>query len=525
MDSTDHKGISKKTQIKLVYPAQQFELSENPRPDGSLGLLYLAGVLRDNGYGVSILDMCVGDEGDELSDTFYRRVPIDDEHIRVGMPVEAMLGKVADCQIVGVTSIFTPQTLNCFEVAKGVKEYDTDILTVAGGGNARALYKMFLDNGFDIVVFGEGEETMLEIAESVENGTGYSDIQNVAYKRGDEYVVNPERPVLRDLDQLPFPAWDMLPLNKYWQIGEPHGGTFEPGSEVRYLSMQTSRGCPFRCEYCHISKEGDAAKLRFKSIDRVMAEVNQIKELGAQYLFFEDDSLLAKKERIKTIFRGLKDKDLKIIDVNGVNLAHFFMRDDDKNLVVDVDLLDLMMEVGWTEIAYPFESGNQRILDRYASGKWNRERHDVKDLVKLSVERGLKISGFFTIGYPDESYEELTETFLFAKDLVDIGLQIAAFYIIVPYPGSVLYDYAAANNHLPEIPDLPNMKFAIPTMINTKVPPEVLHYNRRLVYQLINRKGVIEVKHGKNVGSQEDGVDIEADLAKISGRDMSLGVN
>jgi hypothetical protein len=119
----------------------------------------------------------------------------------------------------------------------------------------------------------------------------------------------------------------------------------------------------------------------------------------------------------------------------------------------------------------------------------------------------------------------LTETFLFAKDLVDIGLQIAAFYIIVPYPGSVLYDYAAANNHLPEIPDLPNMKFAIPTMINTKVPPEVLHYNRRLVYQLINRKGVIEVKHGKNVGSQEDGVDIEADLAKISGRDMSLGVN
>jgi hypothetical protein len=79
-------------------------LSENPRPDGSLGLLYLAGVLRDSGYGVSILDMCVGDEGDELSDTFYRRVPIDDEHIRVGMPVEAMLGKVADCQIVGVTS-------------------------------------------------------------------------------------------------------------------------------------------------------------------------------------------------------------------------------------------------------------------------------------------------------------------------------------------------------------------------------------------------------------------------------------
>ena len=505
--------MRKRTKIKLVYPAQQFELTENPRPDGSLGILYLAGILRDNGFDVSILDMCVGDAEDALEETFYRRVPIDQEHIRVGMP------------LVGVTSIFTPQTLNCFEVAKAVKAINPNVLTIAGGGNARALYKLFLDNGFDIVVFGEGEEAMLEIAESVENGGNYKGIQNVAYKQNGEYIVNPERPVLWELDKLPMPAWDMLPLDKYWKIGEPHGGTFAPGAEVRYLSMQTSRGCPYSCQYCHISKEGEAGNLRLKSTGRVMAEIDRIKSLGAQYLFFEDDSLLAKRERIKAIFRELNSKGLKIIDVNGVNLAHFFVRDAKTNsLVVDTELLDLMVEIGWVEIAYPFESGCQRILDKYANAKWNRKKHDVATLVKLSVERGLKISGFFTIGYPDETYEELTETFTFAKELIGAGLNVAAFYIITPYPGSVLYDYAVENNHLPEVLRLPDMKFAIPTMINTKIPPEVLRYTRRLVYQLINRKDHIDTVHGKNVGSASNLHQESPDLAKLSGRDLTLGM-
>jgi len=108
----------KRTKVKLIYPAQQFEVSENPRPDGSLGLLYLAGKLRDNDYDVSILDMCVGDSKDSLDDTFFNRTKIDDDHIRVGMSVEKLCTKLKDMDIIGVTSIFTPQTLNCFELAK-----------------------------------------------------------------------------------------------------------------------------------------------------------------------------------------------------------------------------------------------------------------------------------------------------------------------------------------------------------------------------------------------------------------------
>ena len=113
--------------------------------------------------------------------------------------------------------------------------------------------------------------------------------------------------------------------------------------------MQTSRGCLFRCKYCHISKEGDAAKLRLKSFARVIAEVDLIKKLGVEYMFFEDGSLLAKRERIKKIFHGLRGKGLKVIDVNGVNPVHFFHGAESwkGKLKVDVELLRLMKDVGW----------------------------------------------------------------------------------------------------------------------------------------------------------------------------------
>jgi radical SAM superfamily enzyme YgiQ (UPF0313 family) len=480
-----------------VYPAQQFTRTEVPRPDGSLGLLYLAGILRNNDFDVSILDMCVGHEGDDLQDTFFRRTDIDEGHIRVGMSPDRLCTELKGIDIVGVTSIFTPQTYQCFEVAKTTKEFNPNILTIAGGGNARAFHQMFLDNGFDIVVFGEGEDTMLEIAECVEAGTSWKSVRNIAYKNADGTVtVNPERPVRTNLDELPFPAWDMLPLKQYWRIGEPHGGTFPKGSEVRYLSMQTSRGCPFSCTYCHISKEGDAGNLRLKSHERVMAEIKRIKELGAEYLFFEDDSLLAKRERIKKIFQGLRGEGLKIVDSNGVNLAHFY-KSTPKGLVVDEELLDLMVEVGWVEMSYPFESGCQRVLDKYASKKWTIARHDPRELVRKSVARGLRLSGFFTIGYPDESLEELTQTFALARDLVKEGLGFASFFIIVPYPGSALYDMAVAGGHMPRVVDLKDLKFARPTMVNTLIPADILLYTRRLVYQLINPTEMVSYKDTK----------------------------
>ena len=112
-------------------------------------------------------------------------------------------------------------------------------------------------------------------------------------------IINRTAPPIEDLDELPMPAWDLLPLKKYWDLSRPHGGQFPEGARIQYASLQTSRGCPFRCLYCHISKEvddevaGPVGNFRVKSIDRVLKELQTLKDLGAEHIFFEDDSLFA----------------------------------------------------------------------------------------------------------------------------------------------------------------------------------------------------------------------------------------
>jgi radical SAM superfamily enzyme YgiQ (UPF0313 family) len=498
--------------VKLVYPAQIFRKTETARPDGALGLLYLAGKLRDNGIEVSVLDMGVGEASDSLASTYENRVVVDNEHVRVGISLNLLKEKLVGYDIVGVSSIFTPQTYNAFEVAQAAKQVNPEVLTIAGGGNARALKELFLSNGFDLVVCGEGEQTLLDLCRKLERGEDYRHLPNLAYMQADgTVVVNPEGPVLIDLDQLPMPAWDLLNLPRYWKIAEPHGGTFKPGNTVRYLSMQTSRGCPYRCSYCHISREGEAARLRVKGVDRVLKEISRIQELGAEYLFFEDDSLLANRSRIFEIFSSLRKVGLKIIDANGVNLAHFFRRQGNQ-MVVDTELLELMCDVGWIEVALPFESGSQRILDRYASKKWNIARYDVGALVRAAAARGIKVYGFFTIGYPDETLDELTDTVLLAQKMVGEGLSSANFYIINPYPGSALYDEAAVGGYLPSELDLVNMKFQVPTMIGTTIPQEVLQYTRRLAYELIHSSELLTSQKSRTV----------AGVAESSGRLQNL---
>jgi anaerobic magnesium-protoporphyrin IX monomethyl ester cyclase len=192
---------------------------------------------------------------------------------------------------------------------------------------------------------------------------------------------------------------------------------------------------------------------------------------------------------------------LKLVDANGVNICHFF-RGTSSGLCLDHELLDLMQSLGWAELAIAFESASPRILERYASKKWSPDRHDVVGLVRATAARGIRTMGFFTIGYPDETYEELLATAQLAQRLVDQSLDAASFYIMNPYPGTELYDIAVAGGHLPPDLELMNMKFQLPTMINTVVPPEVIRWTRRLAYTLIHPEEHVAHKDSRTLACQ-----------------------
>lgn len=497
--------------VVFVYPPNQLMAVEIPRPDGSLGLLYLAGALRRIGIETEILDASVGVAGDSLRETFFSRVPQPNSLMRIGMTPERLEEFFGQGQfdIVGINSNFTPQTRMALEVAMIARKVKKNTFVITGGVNARAIPERFLNKGLvDMIVTTEAERIIIEIVRQWQKGGDFNDLNGVIYHRDGHIETHPAKAksIYTNLDQLPFPAWDMLPFAKYDEINSPHG-SITPGQKRRYAPLMTSRGCPFRCAYCHISREkepdaitGDIGGLRLKSIDRVMEEVRVLRSLGVSHLYLEDDSLLAKKTRVKDLFSRLSGLGMKISDVNGVNLVHFGINSGNGHLKPDREYLEVMKDAGFDEIVFPVESGNQRILDKYATGKLNLSRLDVLELVRTAVEVGITCPVNMMMGFPDETEEEMQQSIELARKLVDNGAPYVTFFIPIPFPGSTLYETAVRNGHLaPDFdPDTMNWKNAI--MTKTTVPPERIIELRDQAWETVNTDDYKNKRKQREIG-------------------------
>jgi len=329
--------IKKNYKCLIIYPPNQLMDVETPRPDGSLGPLYLASALEKVGIETEILDASVGGKDYSLNDTFYRRIRQGNGLIRIGMNFNEIADYVekGNFDFVAISSNFTPQTSMAFKTAEAIKERNNEIKIFAGGVNARNLYHRFLKTGnFDGICLSEGEIIFPKMILASINNYSVSKIPGtITIDKKGLISINPvdKSCFPNQLDDLEMPKWEALPFEKYEKIASPHGVNVNDRGAERYAPIMTSRGCPFKCAYCHISQEKDNASmfgnignLRTHSIDRVIKEIDHLVSLKVKKLFFEDDSLLAHKDRVKTIFKKTKNKKLSIANVNGVNLVHFF---------------------------------------------------------------------------------------------------------------------------------------------------------------------------------------------------------
>jgi anaerobic magnesium-protoporphyrin IX monomethyl ester cyclase len=487
----------------LLYPPLQFAPGEMAKPDGSLSLAYVAGALRRAGYETRILDCAVGREGQPLSETFFDTTVLPNGLRRVGMSAESIVAIAADYDVIGISSIFTPQTSTCLDLVRTLRAALKDKLIVAGGVNARSLRRRFFDSGVDVIALSEAEETIVRIARALEGKAALTTTPGIALldETGEREIVNPATSVTTDLDQLPVPAWDLLPLRQYWAISRPHGGCFEPGASVRYGSLQTSRGCPFHCTYCHISQEqegslsGPLGAFRAKSVDRVVEELHTLATLGVEQVFLEDDSLLARKPRALKLLRIIKDMGFDILDVNGVNLCHLLAKTNGR-LDIDMEMIEAMAAAGFRYLTLPFESGSQRMLDKYGSGKWRIEQVDTKRLIGAFRDAGIRISGNYMLGYPGETVAEILETIKMARRHVDQGLEYAAFFTVVPFPGSMLFDLAIRDGFLDADFDPDAMRWTKSIMRNLALEPDALEHVRHVAWLAVNRPEYVDYKKG-----------------------------
>ncbi len=353
-----------------------------------LGLAYVAGVLRKNGHIVKIIDFNV----EKIN---YKTYPYHKFDL-VGLSVD--------------TTRY-PVSVKIAKIAKkcGVK-------VVAGGFHPTFMDKEALDTGaFDYVVRGEGEYIMLDLINHLEDGCSLDKVKGLSYLSDGEYVKNPNAPLVSELDSIPFPARELLPLDLYTtSFKRKVAGT-----------MIASRGCPYDCEFCSCSRFC-GINWRTRSVESIMDEIDLLyNKYGYRSISFLDDNFTLSPKRVMEICEEILRKGLKF--------AWFAMTRVD-TVVRNEKVVELMRMAGLRQVFVGFESGNQEILDRY--GK-KAELDTAFEATEILKKYRIEVWGSFIIGAINETKEMIKQTIKFAKKL---NPHICQFSILIPYPGSRLFE-------------------------------------------------------------------------------------
>lgn len=400
-----------------VEVVKTLEISTPP-----LGLGYLASVLREMGFKVRIIDDLV--ENLNFSD---------------------FLKKIKDSLIVGITST-TPTFKSALEYAKKIKRAFPDIFIILGGVHVSFEPEKALKNEFvDAVCIGEGERTIVEVAERLESGRDLEGVKGIYFKKEDKIVKNSPREFIQDLDSIPFPAFDLMPLEKYSLLGE----------RLEVFPMITSRGCPFSCRYCS-SSLFMGRRFRARSAKNVADEIEWlVNDFNARHIAFGDDTFTLSKKRVAEICREIKSRKLDITWSCSSRID-----------TIDRELLEIMKSAGCSAIYYGIESASDRILNYY-NKRLSLEK--AKEVIKITKK--LKISAIcsFIIGAPIETKREMEETLKFA---IKLDPDYAQFSILTPYPGTEIYREAKEKNLL-LTEDYENYTAGKP-VIKTLIPAEEL---------------------------------------------------
>jgi len=383
--------------VLLIAPSEDDVLPEpetsNIRENSGcyppLGLLYVASYLRKNSnHDVSIIDA-------HLPEITYQEL---EKRIREINP-----------QVIGIQS--TTFTLkDTLKTVKLVKSINKDIHINIGGPHVSIYPKETLSfPEVDSLTIGEGEATFTELVNALENQKDLKTVKGIAFKREGELITNEPREFVENLDDLPFPARDLLPIKDYYS------GISRSKFLTTFLS---SRGCPYNCLFCF--KKGEA--FRERSAKNVIDEIKECMKMGISEFEFFDDTFTVNPKRVIEICDMIIDEKLKITwairaRINTVNL----------------EMLKKLKAAGCVRINYGVEAGTQEILNLIRKGITIEQ---TKEVFRLTKKVGITTLAYFMIGHPTETKEHIMETIRFAKSLKP---DFCAFSIATPYPDTGMY--------------------------------------------------------------------------------------
>ena len=379
------------TTVSLVYPFFR------PKPDKSifrfppLGPGYIVSYLRQHGISANLVDCTFLTENEAI------------ERVRKSKPT-----------IVGIYSMFSMKA-PALRMAKLLR--DQCEMLVAGGPLPTLCAEDFLDD-FDVVGVGEGEATVLELVETVQGHRSLSTVKGIVYKNhesNDNHIIRtPIREAIQDLDRLPFPARDQLNNEAYKQHYKKRFG-------YTTTSVITSRGCPFRCDFCSRAVFGH--EFRTRSAVNIVDEMESVRALGYERIWFSDDCFTLHKKRLLSICDEIARRRL---DISWECLSRVDTINSETALA--------MKKAGCVRMFFGLESGNDAVLALMNKQTTTRE---ARRAVLTARAAGIQVGAFFIVGYPGETDNTVLDTLRFASSL---PLDYLSFSVPYPIPGTPLYE-------------------------------------------------------------------------------------
>ncbi len=375
--------------MKVLLIAPEYEYSHRI----PLGIAYIGAVLNKIGVDVEAIDFCVEDNAYDILDK-----------------------KLESVDFVGITST-TPTFPNACKIAAAIKKNFPKKPIVIGGAHPSVMPEQCLKTGFfDIIVRGEGEETMKDLVLHFNSKIELKNISGISYIEHDRIKHNKDRTLIADINEIPLPSRKLFPVEKY--------NDTLPDHEEKATTLITSRGCPWSCVYCNKSIFGK--KYRFREPDNIIEEIkNIIQDYNVKHFNIMDDLFTLNKNRVIDFCNMLISENI-VIKWRCVSRTN----------TIDEEILRIMKKAGCVAISFGVESGDKGILKKIKKGATTNQ---VRNAFAKCRKVGISTYAYFMIGFPWDTKKTIETTINFARRISPTGV---TFYVVTPLPGTELWTIA-----------------------------------------------------------------------------------
>lgn len=374
---------------------------KNKTPFPPLGTLYAAALLRKNSYSTELFDTNLLDSPETIIPVLQEKKP---KYLVIYDDGFNYLTKMC----------LTNMREACFEMIRIGKQ--NNCIVIVNSSDATDHYEKYLNVGADFVIQGEGEITLLELINALENNTSLNKIDGIVFKKDSEIQKNKSRAVLQNLDELPLPAWDLVNMDEYRKIWKQSRQEFT-------LNIATTRGCPYKCNWCAKPIYGN--RYNAHSPEYIVNEIKYLREQFNVSRYWMCDDIFGLKPNWVQDFNTLLKK-------NKLRISYYIQSRVD--LLLKEDAIDCLAESGLEEVWIGAESASQKILDAMDKGTTVEQ---IYKTTRLLQQKNVRVAFFLQFGYPGEDQNDIQKTIAMVKELQPDNIGISVSY---PLPGTPFYD-------------------------------------------------------------------------------------